>query len=63
MIGLLITGLALVMIVEGLAWALAPSYLERLLEAMRDIPPEVRRWAGLAVAVLGVALLWLVRKF
>jgi hypothetical protein len=46
--------------VEGLAWALAPSYLERLLEALREMPPEARRWMGLGVAVMGALLLWLV---
>jgi uncharacterized protein YjeT (DUF2065 family) len=56
----LLKGLALLMIVEGLAWALAPSYLERLLEALREIPPEARRWMGLGVAMIGAVLLWLV---
>jgi hypothetical protein len=56
----LLKGLALLMIVEGLAWALAPSYLERLLEALREMLPEARRWMGLGVAVIGAVLLWLV---
>ena len=60
MITALLKGLALLMIVEGLAWALAPSYLERLLEALREMPPEARRWMGLGVAVFGAVLLWLV---
>jgi hypothetical protein len=56
----LLKSLALLMIVEGLAWALAPSYLERLLEALREMLPEARRWMGLGVAVIGAVLLWLV---
>ena len=60
MIIALLKGLALLMIVEGLAWALAPSYLERLLEALREMLPEARRWMGLGVAVIGAVLLWLV---
>ena len=60
MITALLKGLALLMIVEGLAWALAPSYLERLLEALREMPPEARRWMGLGAAVMGALLLWLV---
>ena len=60
MIIALLKSLALLMIVEGLAWALAPSYLERLLEALREMLPEARRWMGLGVAVIGAVLLWLV---
>jgi hypothetical protein len=56
----LLKSLALLMIVEGLAWVLAPSYLERLLEALREMLPEARRWMGLGVAVIGAVLLWLV---
>jgi uncharacterized protein YjeT (DUF2065 family) len=53
-------GIALVLIIEGLVYALAPSLVERLLEAMRDMPLEARRLTGLICVAGGVALLWLI---
>ncbi|MCT4555617.1 MAG: DUF2065 domain-containing protein [Pelagimonas sp.] len=57
----IITGIALVLIIEGLVYALAPSFVERMLEALRDMPPEARRLTGLLSALGGVVLLWLLR--
>ena len=55
----IIEGIALILIVEGLVYALAPSLVERLLEALRDMPLEARRLLGLSALTLGMALLWL----
>ncbi|WP_299729774.1 DUF2065 domain-containing protein [uncultured Tateyamaria sp.] len=51
--------LGLVMVVEGLAYALAPSLIERVLEALRSLPIPARRQFGLLVAVSGLICLWL----
>nr|WP_283254972.1 DUF2065 family protein [Marivita sp. GX14005] len=61
MIDAVLTGLALVLIVEGLAYALAPSLIERMLEAMRDMPLDARRLVGLAALGMGIVLLWILR--
>ena len=53
--------LGLVLIVEGLVYALAPSLVERMLEALRDMPPEARRLVGLVAVVTGLALVWIAR--
>ncbi|WP_425038401.1 DUF2065 domain-containing protein [Primorskyibacter sp. S187A] len=50
--------LGLVLIVEGLAYALAPSLVERLLEMMRMVPEEQRRSMGLMALAFGVLLVW-----
>ncbi len=50
--------LGLVLIVEGLAYALAPSLIEEMLELMRNLPMEVRRQVGLLALVIGVLLAW-----
>lgn len=50
--------LGLVLVVEGLAWALAPSSIEAMLEAMRRMGLDQRRLIGLAAIALGVALIW-----
>jgi uncharacterized protein YjeT (DUF2065 family) len=56
--GIAILALGLVLIVEGLVYALAPSLVEDLLAALRDLPLETRRLVGLAALVAGMALVW-----
>ncbi|HBS48630.1 MAG TPA: DUF2065 domain-containing protein [Rhodobacteraceae bacterium] len=58
MIEIVLLALGLTMIVEGLAWVLAPSLIERMLEALRAIPEPARRQIGALVAVSGLVLLW-----
>lgn len=53
--------LGLVLIVEGLVYALAPSLIEDLLAAMRALTLEQRRVMGLAALALGVALVWMAK--
>lgn len=55
--------LGLVLIVEGLVWVLAPSIVERLLEAMRDLPEPVRRQFGALALVSGLILVWIAYRF
>ncbi|MGR3456165.1 DUF2065 domain-containing protein [Pseudooceanicola sp.] len=50
--------LGLVLIVEGLAYALAPSLVEQLLEALRQMPVEARRTLGLGAMAIGLVLVW-----
>lgn len=54
--------LGLVLIVEGLVYALAPDAIERMLMALRAIPPETRRMVGLAAMTLGLVLVWLAKS-
>ena len=58
---LLLTGIGLVLVIEGLAWALAPSRMEEALRMLAELPPEKRRFLGLAALALGVVLIWLSR--
>ncbi|MFK7743556.1 MAG: DUF2065 domain-containing protein [Roseobacter sp.] len=51
--------LGLVMIVEGLAYALAPSLVERMLEMLRSLPEAAIRQVGWLVVVSGGILVWL----
>jgi uncharacterized protein YjeT (DUF2065 family) len=53
--------LGLVLIVEGLVYALAPRSIERMLEAFRMVPPEARRALGLAAMAVGLVLVWLAK--
>ncbi len=47
--------------VEGLVFALAPARLDQFLDALRQMPVEARRLAGLLALAVGVALIALAR--
>jgi uncharacterized protein YjeT (DUF2065 family) len=56
-------GIALVLIIEGLAYALAPSLIERMLEAMKMMPLDMRRLIGVTSIAAGVIILWIINTF
>ena len=55
---LILLALGLVMIFEGLVYALAPSLLERMLEALRQMPEAAVRQIGFLVIVGGWIFVW-----
>ncbi len=55
----LLTGLGLVLLIEGLVYALAPSLIETLLAAMRDLSLQQRRIMGFIAMLSGVGFLWI----
>ena len=59
----LLTALGLVLVIEGLALALAPSRIEEVLALLAALGPEGRRRLGLAAVATGVAVVALVRAF
>lgn len=59
---LAVLAIGLVLVVEGLAFALAPSRMEDLVALIARIPPETRRVIGLTMLAGGVALVWLARR-
>ncbi|MBY6088838.1 DUF2065 domain-containing protein [Pseudooceanicola sp. 502str34] len=61
MIANLFLAFGLVLIVEGLAYALAPSLVERLLEALRALDEGQRRLLGLAAMAVGLVFAWAAR--
>ena len=58
MIETIFLALGLVLIVEGLVYALAPSLVEQLLAALRNLSEEQRRLMGLFSLALGLILIW-----
>ncbi|WP_206735482.1 DUF2065 domain-containing protein [Roseovarius sp. A46] len=58
MIETALLALGLVLIVEGLVYALAPSLIDRMLVALAAFPPEARRLMGLLALIIGLALVW-----
>jgi hypothetical protein len=57
----LAVGIGLVLVIEGALWAAFPATAIRLLEAARQVPEGTLRLAGLAAAVGGLAIVWLIR--
>jgi uncharacterized protein len=53
---ILVLGLGMVLVIEGLVFALAPSRLEDLLKLLTSIPVETRRLIGLDAMALGAVL-------
>jgi uncharacterized protein len=56
------TGLALVLVIEGVLYALFPEAMKRMTARAMEIPPQVLRAAGLLAATAGVLLVWLLRR-
>lgn len=58
-LSLLLVGLGLVAIIEGLALALAGSHLQAMLEALARLDRERRRAIGLVAVALGILMVWI----
>lgn len=59
MIETIVLALGLLLVAEGILWALAPHLIEDLLAALRAMSIEQRRLAGLAALALGATLIWI----
>lgn len=51
----------LVLVIEGLLWALAPDTARRTLEMVASMPPDQVKLLGTAAVAAGVVIVWLVR--
>ena len=60
---LVLLGIGLVLVFEGLVFALLPNRLEELIKVISEMPIETRRAFGLGAVALGVLLVWLARAF
>jgi hypothetical protein len=56
-----LAALGLVFVIEGLAFAAFPEAAKRAIAAMTQTPDQSLRLVGIFSAVLGMAVLWLVR--
>ena len=57
----LLIGFALVLLVEGLIYALAPNLMRRLLHQLGDMSESTLRFGGVIAGGAGVGLLFLVK--
>lgn len=58
----ILLGLGMVLTMEGLVLALAPSRIEDILEMIRRLSVETRRTLGLAALAAGIFLIWLAER-
>lgn len=57
----LFAGIAIFLIIEGLAYGLAPRFLVRMARLLPHVPEDQLRLLGLAAVTSGAAMLWLLR--
>ena len=56
------TAVALVLVIEGILYALFPEAMKRLAARSIAVPPQTLRLTGLIAACAGVVLVWLIRR-
>ena len=56
-----IAALGLVLVLEGVLYALFPEFMKRLARQAIETPGDTLRVAGLISAAIGVAIVWFVR--
>jgi len=59
--GDLIVGLGMVLVLEGLLFAALPAWMRSAMKSVLASPDNLLRAVGLASAVIGLVLIWLVR--
>lgn len=57
----LIVAVGLVFVIEGLLWALFPSYVVRILQTAYEMGEGALRLTGVAGVAIGFVIVWLIR--
>jgi len=57
----LVVGIGLVLVIEGLAYAIAPALMKSVMAQMQDAPEQTLRVIGVLSITVGVFVVWLVR--
>jgi hypothetical protein len=57
----LVIGFALVLVIEGLLYALFPDAMKRMMVSVLSMPSSAMRSVGLFTAIVGVGIVWLIR--
>ena len=57
----LLWALGLVMVIEGLAYVLAPNLIFKMLKVLSQYSIEHRRMVGAIIALIGALILWAMR--
>lgn len=57
----LMVGFGLVLVIEGLLWAVFPNYALKMLETAAETPTEVLRLVAVIAMAIGVGIVWFAR--
>lgn len=57
----LLTAVAMVLVIEGVLYALLPEKMQGMMRQMIDMPPSQLRAAGLVAACIGVLAVWVIK--
>ena len=57
-----LTALALILVIEGIVYALFPEVMKKLAARTTQTPGQALRVGGLVAAFLGVILVWALRR-
>ena len=59
---LLILVLGMVLVVEGLPYAVSPEKMQEWLRKLSEVAPQTLRFAGMACMAVGLLICWIVQK-
>lgn len=62
MLSELAVAFALVLVIEGVLYALFPEAMQRMIAQISVLSPQSLRFAGLIFAFLGVVLVWFLKN-
>ena len=60
MIQFILGALGLLLIIEGLLYALFPNRMKNMIKSMLEMNNDTLKWGGLASAIVGFLMLWTV---
>ena len=58
MIQFILGALGLLLIIEGLLYALFPNRMKNMIRSMLEMNKDTLKWGGLASAIVGFLMLW-----
>ena len=54
--------IGLLLVIEGLLYAMFPSAMKKMLNVMKDLPATKLRSGGLIFALLGFIIVWYIKR-
>ncbi len=60
MIEIFLGSIGLLLIIEGLLYAVFPNRMKSLISKMTEMSNETLKWGGIASALLGLMIMWAV---